>query len=62
MGSYAATFAMVGGTFAIVDCLAETVRGEFLLLLCLACTRPRGLQCVEEAPLCSIKHAELYTL
>lgn len=28
MGSYAATFALVGGTFAIVDCLAETVRGE----------------------------------
>ncbi|CAK0786578.1 hypothetical protein CVIRNUC_009792 [Coccomyxa viridis] len=28
MGSYAATFAMVGGTFAIVDCLAETVRGR----------------------------------
>ena len=28
MGSYAATFALVGGTFAVVDCLAETVRGE----------------------------------
>ena len=27
MGSYATTFALVGGTFAVVDCLAETVRG-----------------------------------
>ena len=38
MGTYAATFAMVGGTFAIVDCLAETMRGKFLLSFCLACT------------------------
>ena len=30
MGSYATTFALVGGTFAVVDCLAETVRGVAL--------------------------------
>ena len=45
MGSYAATFAMVGGTFAIVDCLAETVRGEFLLSFCLARTGSWASQC-----------------
>ncbi len=31
MGSYAATFALVGGTFAVADCLAETVRGEAIV-------------------------------
>ena len=27
MGTYAATFALVGGTFAVVDCLVEDFRG-----------------------------------
>jgi hypothetical protein len=28
MGQYAATFALVAGTFSVVDCLAETIRGQ----------------------------------
>ena len=30
MGSYATTLALVGGTFAVVDCLAESIRGDAL--------------------------------
>lgn len=32
MGGYAATFALVGGTFAVVDCTMESFRGTALFL------------------------------
>ena len=35
MGQYAATFALVGGTFAVVECTVEQFRGENRLGCCL---------------------------
>lgn len=31
MGQYATTFALVGGTFAVVECTVEQFRGNALL-------------------------------
>ncbi len=42
MGAYGTTFALVGGTFAVVDCLVEDFRGMVALHWLFACnsTRP----------------------
>ena len=50
MGTYAATFAMVGGTFAIVDCLAETVRGDSHVLILPCLHRHWDLDCKGTLP------------